>query len=145
MVVPVLTEKSNIADLLKHEYLAGFGFCRDKVTVYNETGASITISNLLGQPIMTSGAHAGAFKFAVATAEASTKGLILSTNSLTLANGASVVLVALMRGPAILNDANIAALDVSGAALTLATIKTALLALFIKSNPEPTNYQTQTT
>lgn len=147
MVVAVKTEKLNVGDLVRHEYEPFNGYARDKVTVYNETGYDIVVDNPLAQPIMVSGAHAGAYKFVAAGSEASAKGLVLRTDSLSVLNGASIVLVGLMRGPAIINKNTLPANDVNGNALTIATLVTALNGLnpSIKANPELSNAVTQST
>jgi len=140
----VLTSKKKQGDLLIAFFHQGFNF--DSAKVKNAGGGTVTITDPLGYPLKTDGA--GGYALALAADAANVIGLIISPQTtITLAAGASTTRPCqiLARGPAVLDKQMLPTLDLAGAAITLATLVTALQALQIRFMTEPVTSSTQAT
>ena len=155
MTATVYSEKNTVGDLIRYE--GHQDYTRKAITVYNRSGAAMTIANPIGYPILADTgqigsasvpAVAGAYCFAKHGDEASVVALHAdeAAKSISLAINASVVINALVRGPAIVDKAVIPTTDYAGTGFTLATIVTAIQALNppILAGAENTSTYTQT-
>lgn len=135
------TENKKLTDLLRWEVDNGQqGFCRDEATIKNTLGQSVTLTDPCGYPLKYVTDH---YELACAGEEATVDALLLATEDFeALANNATTTkkYPILVRGPAIIAKAGLPTVDQDGtpAAFTLATLITALLALNIVTNVEPT-------
>ncbi len=146
--MPSFTERKNIDDIVRWE-VSEF-YTRKAVVVHNRTGSTVSLADVMGQPLRVDSGTATEYMFCQATAESYCVGLLLSRLSFavtTLANAATFKSKALVRGPAIIDKDMIPTTDVLGVALTLATLVTALQALNppILCNAELTPTVTQST
>lgn len=94
----------------------------------NDVGA-ITIDNPIGQPV---GLDTGVYGFLAAADAADTVGIIVHGEPVQALAAAALTpakFLILVRGPAAVRPSGIAALDYAGAAITRATVVTALAAL----------------
>lgn len=121
-------------DVLIHEESAIV--CRDSVVIANQTAAAFTA--VPGQPIDASG------NVVLATAEASTVGLLLESVALGASETTALKYGIVARGPCVIDEQSIALVDSAGASYTVATIVTALEALGMTVRQEPTVSSTQT-
>lgn len=143
MTSAVLTEKKTVGDVIRHEYREDF--CRVAAAVYNRSGGALTIADPMCYPVLADGTVAGAYKLAAAADAANVTGLLIRTKPYSaVANNANSVERILVRGPAIIDKAQLPTVDYAAAAFTLATLVTALKALSIIPNPEPGVVATQT-
>lgn len=121
----IKTEPKRVHDLLLFE--VDQRFCRESVTVANDTGAAATF--VIGQTLELDTNHYD-------VADGTAFNAILLENLDELANGASVAKVAvLVRGPALVNASELVFDSSATSASQLAT----MLAAGIKTVSEPTN------
>lgn len=142
-----LSEKKTFGDVVRYSMRDDYTI--DQVTVHNRTGSTVSTADVMGYPLRPDSGVTGDYMLAVATGESYVTGLLIDHRSFavsTLANAATFISKALVRGPAIVDKVNIPTLDVAGVAFTLATIVTALAAVSppILCKGEPTVTVTQT-
>ena len=130
MTGTVFTERVNIDDIIRYEMYDGY--CRASVTVHNRTGSTITLADVMGQPVRNDTSVTGDYMFCQATAESYCTGLCLHRGGFNVANLANLGTFktkVLVRGPVIIDKTMLPATDVLGATFTIATIITALQGL----------------
>ena len=142
----MLTERSVPGDLLVH--VESLQYCTKSVTIRNTTGSTVTLGDVVGQPLKA-GTGSADYNIAEAGDEANVIALLLDgpigqcDNEVILDNGYGVnKYQALVHPPAILNLNACPVNDVLGIALNWATIRTALEALKFEFRKEPTNSST---
>lgn len=128
-----LTKPYTLGDLIVAED-ASPSVTRETKTVTNSTGAEITLE--VGYPMDDNVPI-------VSTDEANCDGINLE--HAVIANGASVKLPVLARGPAAINWDIVPTTDYAAAAFTMNTLKTTVQALGIRCREEPDNQETQST
>lgn len=132
-------------DLVIH--VESLEYCTVTAIIRNAAATAVSITDLVGVPLVAGSASAD-FNLMVAGGEANVTGLLMDgPTPLALAgstNSGSVYQV-LKNPPAIINSDMIKATDPAGAALTVATIVTALKALKFEVRTEPTKQTAQTT
>jgi len=142
------SEKNYFDDIIRKVF--DLDYCVEEVTVYNRTNGVISPASLQGQPLEPDESQSGKYMFCIAARASYCTAILLSNLSLTvntMADNATLVGKALVRGPAIIDKTQIPATDVAAANITAATIVTALEALNppILSKAEHTVTATQTT
>lgn len=137
------TQRPKIDDLVAWE--CNPEYTRIEVTVKNATGGAVAL---------TAGSRGQCVKFASSVwnlclnADASTvDGVIISDKPISLADAATTTdkHVLLVRGPAIIRKDGLSTTDAAGAAMTLATVMTALETALIQTKTQPTVTSTLTT
>lgn len=127
------TSQPTISDLVKYE--VNQDFTREVVS-FTPIGA--VAGRLVGRPVLANGAEVGA------GGEANVAGLIISNE---VYNGAAAVAIPkvliLRRGPALINRSLIATRTTANVSYNVANLVTALLALGIKVELEPTKQTEQ--
>jgi len=129
-------------DLILH--MESEGYCCEKATIRNGTGASVVLENYVGLPLKA-GTNGADYNIAKATEEANVIALLVKGPCghapETLANNttSSEKYLVLARAPAIINKDAIPDNDLAGVAYTKATIVTALKALKFVVKSEPAN------
>ena len=130
MAQPILSEKKTTGDIIRYE-LRG-DYCRVAALVYNRSNAALTIADPMGYPLQIDESVGGAFQFANVAGQAAVVGLLLRTKPYTaVADNAVTTEIVLVRGPAIIDKAQLPTVDYASAGFTLATLVTALVALHI--------------
>ena len=135
------SEKRTQGDLIRWDMKQDYTW--GNALIYNRTGSSISVTDIMGYPLRPDNSIAGAYMFAMAGGESYVNALSLSRASFVnapLANNAAHLTKALVRGPAIIDKVQgIPTTDLAGASFNLATIVTALQALIppILCNAEP--------
>ena len=121
-------------------------YSRIDAVIKNATGAAVALTHTRGLPVKT---VSGVYCIGLEADAASTTGIVISDFPLSLADTVTDTQkhTILFRGPAILRKDGISATDAAGAALTKATVITALAALNvpIAVSAQPTVTTTQTT
>lgn len=142
MTSAVLTEKKTVGDVVRHEYREDY--CRVGAPVYNRSNGALTITDPMGYPLVVDESVAGAYQFANATGAANVVGLLIRTKPYSaVADNAVSTERVLVRGPAIIDKAQLPTVDYAAAGFTLATLVTALTALGIICHPEQAVVATQ--
>lgn len=135
------TKGKALGDLLKWETHPMY--CRESSKVKNGQAGACALTDALAYPVKADGTG---YQLAIAGDEANVLGLIFLKGPLDIAAGATTTfpLALLVRGPAVLNKAALAAKDIAAANFTIATLVTRLKALNFVIRDEPTVTQTQT-
>lgn len=136
-----LTKKRTIGDVVKSVWHPGYNYVSGLYE--NHLGAAIDLDDPVGMPVKLVG---GKWRSVVAGDEANVGGLLVYDKPLQLAAGATHAdkFLVLRRGPALVNRDKIRTTDAAGAALNVTTVMTALNALLIIEQIEPTQTSTQT-
>lgn len=137
-----LTKTQQPSDLVKWE--TSHIFCREGGTYTNGSGAEVTIEDGVGYPI-TYNDSTGAVTLCLQATEADVNAVMVAKGKHTVADGDSIDVEVIRRGPAILNEAALATEDVASDSFTLATLKTNLEAEDFQFTAEAVETETQST
>ena len=142
-MVEILSEKTKRpGDLLVH--VESLEYCTKTVIIRNATGATVTITDVVGFPLKA-GTNGADYNLAEAGDEANVTALLidgpLGDVNEELANNTNSTkkYQALVHPPAVINRNKIVDTDFAGAAMNVATIVTALEALKYEVRSEPSN------
>lgn len=139
------TKLKAVGDLLIH--CESLEYCTVPAIIRNNAATAVSIADILGQPL-SAGTSSADYNLTVAGGEAGVIALLLdgpTPLALAATTNSGKVYQVLKNPPAIINTAMIKLTDGAGAALTLATMVTALKALKFECRTEPVKITTQTT